>query len=112
LQARKEKLRLFQDGAYLPLEAGGIFKSNVLSFARNQGNDWSITIIPRLMAGIVGEGAYPVGREIWKDTCLLLPEHAPALWKNFFSQQPVAAEGRSLPVASALEHFPVALLIA
>jgi len=112
LQARKEKWQLFQDGTYLPLEAGGIFRSNILAFARNQGDDWSVTIIPRLLAGIVGEEAWPLGKDLWQDTFISLPEGAPPLWRDAVSRQPVVADGRSLPVASALDHFPVALLMA
>jgi len=110
LQARKEKAEVFQKGRYIPIEAGGRFKEHIVAFARNHGDDWTITIAPRFLTALVKEGELPTGRQVWDDTCVLLPKGVPALWEDAITTRGI--EGReTLLICEALKDFPVALLM-
>ena len=110
LQARKERAEVFQKGSYIPIEAGGRFKEHIVAFARNYGDDWTITIAQRHLTALIKEGELPIGRQVWDDTHILLPKGVPALWKDAITTRGI--EGReTLLIGDVLEHFPVALLM-
>jgi len=110
LQARKEKTDVFQKGSYIPIEAGGRFKKQIAAFARNWGDDWTITIAQRHLTALIKEGELPIGRQVWDDTHIILPKGVPAIWKDAITTQVI--EGReTLLIGDVLEHFPVALLM-
>lgn len=110
LQAGKERADVFQKGSYIPIEAGGRFKEHIVAFARNYGDDWTITIAQRHPTALIKEGELPIGRQVWEDTHILLPKGVPALWNDAITTQVI--EGReTLLVGDVLEHFPVALLM-
>ena len=52
----------------------------------------------------------PLGADIWKDTSLVLGDLAMSNATNLFTGQSCRSTDRGLPLAAALEHFPVALL--
>jgi len=110
LKARTQYHQVFQQGNYLPLEVTGPFKDHVIAFARQAGDTTLITIVPRFLTGLIQPGTYPLGQEIWQETCLRLPSELPATWTDTITQQPVNGD-RSLPIGSVLQHFPVALLV-
>lgn len=110
LQARKEKTEVFQKGSYIPIEAGGRFKEQIVAFARNQGDDWTITIAQRHPTALIKEGELPIGKQVWDDTHIILPKGVPAIWKDAITTQVI--KGReTLLIGDVLEHFPVALLM-
>ncbi len=58
----------------------------------------------------------PLGREVWQDTRLELPELATTLyWHNLFTGEALAPvtcwEDAAFTAAGMLAHFPIALLI-
>lgn len=110
LKARCENLKVFQEGDYLPLEVTGKFKENILAFARSDGNRMSITITPRFLTSLIQPGEYPLGQQVWGDTCIQLPKEAPAVWKDAITNLMVKTDGNLL-IGEALTSFPVALLI-
>jgi (1->4)-alpha-D-glucan 1-alpha-D-glucosylmutase len=110
LSARRAWSPLFRDGSYMALQVGGQFHEHVIAFARNLGNAWAITVAPRLLTGVIEENEEPLGASVWKDTAILLPEETPRRWNNMITDEITTTTG-ALAVGTALEHFPVALLI-
>ena len=110
LEARTANLALFQKGRYVPLRAIGRFRNNIVAFAREDAGSWSLTMAPRFLTALVGDGELPLGREVWDDTEIILPDRAPSAWTDVFTDQPVFTNN-SYSVGQALEHFPVALLV-
>jgi (1->4)-alpha-D-glucan 1-alpha-D-glucosylmutase len=110
LKARIDYLQLFQDGEYLPLEIHGTHANHIIAFARQQGNQTAIAIAPRFLTSLIQPGEYPLGESVWKDTHIKLPKVTSATWKNLITHQPLQTT-ETLPISTALTHFPVALLV-
>jgi len=110
LHTRNRQPRLFRDGTYFALQPAGRFHDHVLAFARNFGDKWSITAVPRLLATLVAEDEDPLGPGVWQDTVVGLPDGAPVRWKNIFTDEVLTAEN-TLALSDALAVFPVAMLI-
>ena len=64
-------------GAYLPLKSAGRFGSHVIAFARIHERQWAVVIAPRFLSHLVQESDFPLGRPVWQDTEVLMPEGAP-----------------------------------
>ncbi|QMS87460.1 malto-oligosyltrehalose synthase [Nostoc edaphicum CCNP1411] len=110
LQARTNYVSLFQDGDYLPLEVQGASANHIIAFARREGNQTAIAIAPRFLTSLIQPGDNPLGESVWQDTHLQLPPGTSHTWKNIITQQPLHTT-ETLSIATALTHFPVALLI-
>ena len=110
LHLRNAHGRLFQKGAYVPLEAKGRYSHHVIAFARTYKGQWVITIVPRFLTTLIEEGEYPLGRSLWSDTHLSLTETGCGLWRNILTNQRLRCAGKAF-VGDTLEHLPVALLI-
>ncbi len=110
LNARKENLETFQKGSYIPVKIGGKFKNHVIAFARNHKQGWAITIAPRFLSALVKEGEYPIGRRVWRNTYIFVPEGAPTSWRDAITGQFIKAK-KALPIGEILKHSPVSLLI-
>jgi (1->4)-alpha-D-glucan 1-alpha-D-glucosylmutase len=116
LAARQQNRELFEKGSYIPVEAGGRYKANIVAFARECKSSWAITIAPRFFTGVIKEDEYPVGEKVWDDTHIVLPEDTPSLWHDAIigdscrtGQTP---EGKNtLTLGKVLKCFSVALLI-
>jgi (1->4)-alpha-D-glucan 1-alpha-D-glucosylmutase len=110
LQAKKAHRDLFCSGAYLPLESTGRFRSHVIAFAWRYQRQWSLVMAPRFLSHLVQEGDLPLGKQVWQDTEVIMPEGAPAAWRNVITGEVLSA-GQALSVADILLSFPVALLM-
>ncbi|MGO9121869.1 MAG: malto-oligosyltrehalose synthase [Desulfomonilaceae bacterium] len=110
LKARKTNQETFREGAYLPLESVGRFRSHVIAFARKYEQQWAVVIAPRFLTHLVQEGEFPLGREVWQDTEVIMPDRSPAEWRNALTSEVISA-GNALPVGDVLVSFPVALLM-
>ncbi len=110
LEARKQNLEVFQEGAYLPLEAAGKFKDHIVAIARQSGNTVAIAIAPRFFTSLIQPGEFPIGEQVWEDTQLELPQGMPSAWKNAITAETLQVDGK-VAIGQALKHFPVALLI-
>ena len=110
LKARNASREIFREGAYLPLESGGRFGGHVIAFARRHEQQWAIVVAPRFLSRLVQEGDFPLGRKVWQDTEVVMPDGAPAQWRNVITSEVLSA-GHALPVGDALLNFPVALLM-
>lgn len=110
LKAGKTHRDIFRQGAYLPLESAGRFRSHVIAFARRYEKQWTLVIAPRFCSHLVQEGDFPLGRQVWQDTEVIMPEGAPASWRNVVTSEVLSAN-KALFVGDILLSFPVALLM-
>ena len=110
LKARTEHLEVFQQGSYLPLEVDGKFKEHIVAFAKRDSHTTIVVITPRFLTSLIQPGDYPLGEQLWADTCLRLPSGTPAGWKEAITAQEIEADG-TLRIGEALKYFPAALLI-
>lgn len=106
LAARRQNMPLFENGNYMPLEAVGRYKPNLLGFCRRHNDQWVLALVPRFLTEVVGQAQAPLGPKVWKDTAVVLPQGAPAKWKNVITGEGLTAQGK-LPAAEALAAFPV-----
>jgi (1->4)-alpha-D-glucan 1-alpha-D-glucosylmutase len=111
LALRRERPELFARGSYVPLEVTGRRRGNVVAFARRDGRSWSVTLVPRLVAGLVRGGRLPVGERPWPATIVHLPARAPDAWTDVLTGEPIRAEDGAVRVAEAFGTFPVAVLV-
>jgi (1->4)-alpha-D-glucan 1-alpha-D-glucosylmutase len=115
LGARRAGRDVFQEGQYLPLKVAGGKQGHVVSFARRRDSTWFLVVAPRLPAKLVAPGTLPVGRRVWDDDRLLLPDGAPEGWSNLFTGESLklsTSGEKGLPLCDVLSIFPVALLVA
>ncbi|MFA4904747.1 MAG: malto-oligosyltrehalose synthase, partial [Desulfobaccales bacterium] len=110
LKAKKANQELFRSGAYLPLESAGKFKGHVIAFAWRHQRQWALVLAPRFLSHLIQEGDLPLGRPVWQDTGVIMPDGAPVAWRNVITNEVVSA-GQTLPVGGVLRSFPVALLL-
>lgn len=110
LKAKKAHREIFRSGIYLPLESTGRFGRHVIAFAWRYQRQWALVIAPRFLSHLVQEGDFPLGRQVWRDTEVILPDGAPAAWRNVITGEVLSA-GKALTVGEILLSFPVALLM-
>jgi len=110
LKTRNKYRDMFQKGGYIPLKAGGTFKEHVVVFLREYENSRVIIIAPRLLTGLIKEGNYPLGTQVWLDTFVFVPKGKGSKWSNMITGEVVKGE-QKLSVGLVLQHFPVALLM-
>ena len=112
LQLRQECPDLFQQAEYLPLAVGGTKSSHVMAFIRNSPSASVVVVVPRLLAGLLGDGdGPPVGPAIWEDTYLeLSPGSNARSFRNVLTGK-VLEIGTKALIAEALVEFPVALYV-
>jgi (1->4)-alpha-D-glucan 1-alpha-D-glucosylmutase len=109
LKARKERFRVFQDGAYIALQTGGRWSRHVIAFARKHEGLWAISLAPRFLTSLIKEGEFPLGPKVWNDTHVILPEQVCSEWRDVISERTIQGEN-ALLMAEASRCFPVALL--
>ncbi len=116
LSQRRDHPGLYSTGEYLPLRVVGPGQDNVFAFLRRKGDQWAVVAVPRLFTQLVaGVDGLPLGREVWQNTRLLLPDFSPqSRLRNVFTGEILTVseqEGQpALLLAEVFGHFPVALL--
>jgi (1->4)-alpha-D-glucan 1-alpha-D-glucosylmutase len=110
LKTRHKWREVFQEGRYIPLVAGGTFKGHIVAFARNYGRKWVITIVPIFLTCLIKEGEAPLGRKVWNETHIILPENAPRIWTDRITGEKIKTENKCL-IGDAMKSFPVSLLV-
>jgi (1->4)-alpha-D-glucan 1-alpha-D-glucosylmutase len=93
LTFRRRHSALFLDGDYLPLEVRGKRKGYLVAFARRLKDQWSIAVVPRLVARM--GSILPMGPRSWGDTAVVLPEGAPQHWENIFTGEQISTPLRA-----------------
>ena len=110
LQVRAALRNVFEEGAYTALAATQQ-PERVVAFARHDRAAWALVAVPRLTSKLVRPNSAPVGRRVWRDDALALPQDAPQRWRNAFTGEICHTDaGGGLPLAQALRSFPIALL--
>ncbi len=108
LKARKKYHELFLYGDYVPLAVRGPFERHVVAFARRLEKQWSLTVVPRFLTGLINSHQVPLGASVWQDTAVVMPDGSAADWKNHLTSQYL--ENRNhLPVGEIFKSFPIAL---
>ncbi len=120
LAHRKAHPELYSHGVYRPLEADGEHKGNVVSFGRYRVGQYAAVVVPRLVAGMMGEdgSTLPIGPDVWGDTVLALPDSGlPRRWRNLLTDEVVELRDSngdskpSLPIAELFRTIPMALMV-
>jgi (1->4)-alpha-D-glucan 1-alpha-D-glucosylmutase len=117
LAERRRRREVFDQGAYLPLEVAGVRASHVLAFARVTDSGTAVTVAGRLFAGLHASTRRPVGREIWQDTRIILPDALArtSTYRDVIGDTNVSIDEQfgvpTLPVAGAFTMLPAALLV-
>lgn len=122
LQFRRRHRAWFDTAEYVPLSAEGTCAEHVCAFAwrgpptGGQPPRVVMAIAPRLVVQLLQSAvteprcSAPLGAGVWKDTVLSLGDLAISAATNLFTGQTYPDLDRGLPLATALEDFPVALL--
>lgn len=110
LEARFENKDLFRSGRYVPLHTEGLLKEHVVAFARTGKDQWIISAAARFHSAIMQDNVFPLGREIWRDTGVVLPGDAPSSWKDIITGLEIRGH-KTLPLADVFSEFPVSLLV-
>jgi (1->4)-alpha-D-glucan 1-alpha-D-glucosylmutase len=117
LAERRRRRELFEQGDYVPLEVLGVRASHVLAFARTTPAGVAVTIAGRLFCGVHASTRRPIGREIWQDTRVVLPDGLARTrkYRDVLSHTDVSVDEQfhvpTLPVADAFSILPAALLV-
>ena len=117
LRFRRNHPDMFLEGDYLPLHVEGERADHVVAFARQSNGRFSITVAPRLVAGLMEpELKWPVN-SVWEGTHIILPPglSGQETFRDLFTQQPLAITMRDGQSTLALAHvfalWPLALLV-
>ena len=118
LRCRRAHPGLFSIGEYLPATFDGPWLEHAFGFVRRYQDTVAVVVVPRFMTRLpCDRQQLPLGKEVWQDTRLMLPEIEPALlWTNVFTGQRLRAgtedEQSTFSLAELFSDFPLALLIA
>lgn len=109
LAVRRARLQAFVNGeGYAALEVAGSFARRAVAFE----NGGCVTIVPRLVAPLLHDGApFPLGERVWKETNLLVPDRLQGMrLRDAFTGESIFLRERT-PLAEIFSDFPVALLV-
>ncbi len=116
LRFRREHPDLFLEGDYLPLQVTGKHADNVVAFARQIGEKFSITIAPRLVASLMEPELEWPKNSSWEGTHIILPSgflEKQTLYDLFTRQPlPITLQGgqSTLDLTQVFSCWPFALL--
>jgi (1->4)-alpha-D-glucan 1-alpha-D-glucosylmutase len=116
LHYRRANRLLFQQGAYIPLDARGAKQEQVCAFSRLLGEQAVVTVVSRLTASLTDDPKQlPVGSDVWGDTWIIVPSWRPGSpYRNLLTGETLSSqtsgEHQMLPVGDVLRECPVALL--
>jgi (1->4)-alpha-D-glucan 1-alpha-D-glucosylmutase len=118
LRHRRAYPDLYALGTYRPLEAEGEMRNNIVALGRSREGQHVLAAVSRLVAPHMGPQGEtpPVGRGVWGDTRLLLPEAPlPQLWRDLLTDRLLEVQEQdgapSLPVFELFGTLPVAFLV-
>jgi len=109
LRVRNKEPDLFLNGRYIPIQSKGKFFDHVVSFARVRAGRWVVAVAPRFLTYLISEEQIPVGKTVWKNTCVILPEPAPSIWTEELTGMRIQSAQR-LELGTVFASFPLALL--
>ena len=87
----------------------------MFAFARADGPQQVLVVVPRLVATLVPDGdTPPIGERVWGDTRLELPSAGPRMYRHAITGDCIRTHGdgdrANLPLAEIFARFPVAFL--
>ncbi|HET6522344.1 MAG TPA: malto-oligosyltrehalose synthase [Geminicoccaceae bacterium] len=113
LDLRRRHPALFGYGDYEPVEVAGAQAERVVAFVRRHGDGLALTVAPRLVLPLLGDGDRPMPPPAaWGDTTLRLPSGAESASLTDVltgAERSPDADG-TLRLADVLSDLPVALL--
>jgi (1->4)-alpha-D-glucan 1-alpha-D-glucosylmutase len=110
---RKEHPDVFEVGEYMPLTVQGAKANHAIAFIRKFEDQSVLVVVPRLVAGLLGENEVPpIGAEVWKDTQVLLPTcYCSKAYRNVYTGEVLSLKkgdtDSALYLSSALANFPL-----
>jgi (1->4)-alpha-D-glucan 1-alpha-D-glucosylmutase len=107
LEFRRAHIDLFREGEYIPLRVTGALENHIIAFARRLHGQWCVVAVPRLISALTRAGSPPLGKKVWKDTRIELPQDAPLTWTNIFTTELVES---SLLAARIFATLPIGIL--
>lgn len=107
LRERNTEPDLFSHGEYIPLPAEGVYKENILGFARRLKDMAYVIAVPLHTAGLLEEEQKTVFELDWKDTRITIP-FAVLNAKDVFAQEVITGV-KAIPVKDLFKDFPFAL---
>lgn len=114
LNFRRAHHELFAKGEYVPLYSEGQKSKNVCGFARRDGNQWALVVVPRLLTKLIDLETLPIGSETWGQSILTLPKGAPQRWFHVLTEENLTSitvkRERGLRFKDIFRSFPLALL--
>ena len=110
LSARKKHRQLFGNGNYIPLGTTGPKSEHIIAFARKSGKRTTIVVATRFFTSLISSAQLPIGKNVWKDTSIIIPDETPNFWLNIITGEKINS-ATELSVGHILNKFPVALLI-
>lgn len=115
LHYRRKNREIFERGEYLTIEVMGEKANNVCAFARRIGNSTVLVVAPRFFAGLMQQEDLPFGKEVWKDSFIVVPFDTPGVrYQNIFTGETLTAvsyKGATvLYLSELIANFPVALM--
>jgi (1->4)-alpha-D-glucan 1-alpha-D-glucosylmutase len=115
LRLRCGDAELFSSGDYMGLSGTILAETHALAFARRFQERWLVCVTPRFLTKLSAREKMPLGRRLWGESSITLPEGGPGRWRNLFTGERIAAVPApgprlQLALADILKSFPVALL--
>ncbi|HTT84762.1 MAG TPA: malto-oligosyltrehalose synthase [Rhizomicrobium sp.] len=113
LTLRKKETDCFLGGDYLPLEAQGRCRENIMGYVRSHDGTNIIVLVPRLCAKASIEAARPLpDTSFWKDTVVPLSAGLYGrTWRSLFDPEITIAPAHHLSCAELFRWFPVTVLV-
>ena len=111
LALRQRRAGLFARGDYLPLALSGARAAHAIAYARADGEEALLVIVPRLTASLLSPGSLAIAPAAWLDTAVELPERLQRRWQDALGGLAEFDSGPRLPLASVLRELPLALLV-
>ncbi|WP_230530911.1 malto-oligosyltrehalose synthase [Microvirga roseola] len=107
LHDRADAPALYAEGDYETVDIRGDKASHLVAFVRRNGPDALAVLVPRLWAGLTGEGEAAFDSAIWSDTTIALPE---GRWRNILDGRRIDVADAGIPAGDLLAPLPFAVL--
>lgn len=115
LNFRRAHQELFREGTYVPLTSLGRRCQNICAFCRVHEGQHVLVVAPRLFTRVAKLGQLPLGRAVWGDASITLPNGFPPQWQDVLTGENITDSSTrnvvSLRVADLLCSYPVSLCL-
>ena len=101
---------LFVEAEYIQLKVKGKYAGNLFAFARREGMDWWITIVPLHLAHLCAKEGVELQDIDWQDTVVELPERASFEWKSLLTGKKSSIYEPELPVNDIFDELPMGIV--